>query len=65
MMMMENVLMEFEGTVRRLGFTAKFELLKVTPDSVLGADPCVHHFKSSFCPENTLEITYSRSVPLN
>ena len=64
-MMMENVLMKFEGTVRCLGFTAKFELLKVTPDSVLGAGPCAHHFEGSFCPEDTLEITYSWSVPLN
>ena len=57
--------MELEGAVRRLGFTAKFELLKVTPDSVPGAGPCACHFEGSFCPENTLEITYSRSVPLN
>ena len=57
--------MEFEGTGYSFYFVSNFEVLKVTLDSVLGAGPCAHHFEGSFCPENTLEITYSRSVPLN
>ena len=43
---------------------SNFEVLKVTPDSVPGAGPYAHNFNRLFCPGNTLEITYSRSVPL-
>ena len=57
--------MEFEGAGYSFYFISNFEVLKVTPDSVHGAGPYAHNFNCSFCPENTLEITYSRSVPLN
>ena len=63
-LMMENVLVKFEGTGYSSYFVLNFEVLKVTPDSVHGAGPYAQDFNCSFCPGNTLEITKSRSVPL-
>ena len=64
-LMIENVLVRFEGTGYSFYFVSDFKVLKVTPDPVHGAGPYAHNFDCLFCPENTLEITYSRSVPLN
>ena len=64
-LMMENVLVNFEGTGNSFNFVSDFEVLKVTLDTVHGAGPYTHNFDRLFCPENTLEITYSRSVPSN
>ena len=64
-MMMDNVLVNFEDTGYSFYFISNFEVLKVTPDTVHGAAPYAHNFSQLFCPGNTLEITYSRSVPLN
>ena len=63
--MMENVLVNFEGAGYSFYFVSNFEVLKVTPGSVHGAGPYTHDFDRLFCQGNTLEITYSRSVPLN
>ena len=63
--MLHNVLVKFGGTGYSFYFVSNFKVLKVTPDSVHGAGPCTHHFEGFYYPENTLEITYSRSVPLN
>ena len=68
--MMENVLVYFEDTGYSFYFVSNFgpnfEVLKVTGSlSVHGAGSYTHNFYLLFCPENTLEITYSRSVPLN
>ena len=63
--MVGNVLVKFGGTGYSFYFDSNFKVLKVVPDSVHGSGPCAHHFEGSYYPENTLEITYSRSVPLN
>ena len=63
--MISSVLVKFDGTGYSFYSVSNFEVLKVTSDSVHRAGPCACHFEGSFYPENTLEITYSRSVPLN
>ena len=56
-LMMEHVLVNFEGTGKSFYFVSNFKVLKVTPDTVHGAGPCTHNFHRLFCPENTLDIT--------